>query len=469
MTTLKRVVMMAALALLVMAPAPKAGAEELTPAQARAIAVEAYVYAYPLVMMDVTRRLMTNLPAGKKTGMGPANVFHHFREYPAADFREVVRPNFDTLYSSAWLDLTKEPMIVTVPDTAGRYYLLPLYDMWTEVYASPGKRTSGTAAASYAIVPRGWSGKLPAGVERIESPTAFNWIIGRTQTNGPKDYAAVHAVQDGFKMTPLSRWGKKAAAPAFTFDPTIDMKTPPPGQIKAMTGEKYFAYAMDLMKLHQPHPTDWSVLARMKRLGLVPGKAFDMAKADPVIRQALLEAPAEALKQIQEAAPRISRVANGWQMLTDTVGVYGNFYLKRAVLAQIGLGANQVDDAIYPMNLTDGDGQPVDGTNDYVIHFSKAELPPVEAFWSITMYDAEGFQAANPLNRFAIGDRDPLTYNPDGSLDLYMQNGSPGADKESNWLPAPRGKLGITMRLYAPRPEVADGRWVPPPIRRVKQ
>ena len=469
MTMLKRMSAAMALAAVVTAWGPPARAADLAPAEAKAIAVEAYIYTYPLVMMDVTRRLMTNVPAGKKAGMGPANVFHHFREFPPADFREVVRPNFDTLYSSAWLDLTKEPMIVSVPDTAGRYYLLPLYDMWSEVYASPGKRTSGTTAANYAIVPKGWTGKLPAGVERIESPTAYNWVIGRTQTNGPKDYAAVHAVQDGFKMTPLSQWGKKAVAPAFAFDPTVDMKRPPPSQIEAMTGDKYFAYAMGLMKLHQPHPTDWSTLARMKRLGLVPGKPFDIAKAGPVARQALLEAPAEALKVIQEAAPRISRVANGWQMLTDTVGVYGNFYLKRAVLAQIGLGANQVEDAIYPMNVADADGQPVDGTNDYVIHFSKAELPPVNAFWSITMYDAEGYQAANPLNRFAIGDRDPLKYNADGSLDIYMQSGSPGADKESNWLPAPRTRLGITLRLYAPRPEVADGRWVPPPIQRVKK
>ena len=187
----------------------------------------------------------------------------------------------------------------------------------------------------------------------------------------------------------------------------------------------------------------------------------------PRARQALLDAPAAARALMKEAD--IARVASGWQMLTDTVGVYGNFYLKRAVLAQIGLGANQVEDAIYPMNVADADGQPVDGNNDYVIHFSKAELPPVDAFWSITMYDAEGYQVANPLNRFAIGDRDPLKYNADGSLDIYMQNGSPGADKESNWLPAPRGRLGITMRLYAPRPEVADGRWVPPPVRRVNK
>ncbi len=448
---------------------PGARAATLTAAEAKAIAVEAYVYTYPLAMMDATRRLMTNVPPGVKPGLGPANAFHHFRAYPTADFREVVRPNFDTLYSSAWLDLTKEPMVISIPDSGGRYYLAPLMDMWTDAYAVPGKRTSGTAAASYAVVPPGWSGTLPAGVGRIDSPTVYNWLIGRTQTNGTADYAAVHAFQDGFKITPLSQWGKPAAAPApFVSDPTVDMKTTPPNQVDGMTGDKYFAYVAELMKLHKPHATDWSTVARLKRLGIVPGQSFDIGKADPVVRQALLDAPKAAQALIKQTTPTIAKVANGWQMLTDTMGVYGNSYLKRAVVAVIGLGANQVDDAIYPMNVSDADGKPMDGTNDYVLHFSKAELPPVDAFWSITMYDGDGYQAANALNRFAIGDRDPLKYNADGSLDIYMQNASPGKDKESNWLPAPKGLLGITMRLYAPKPEVADGRWVPPAIKRVQ-
>jgi len=448
---------------------PGARAATLTAAEAKAIAVEAYVYTYPLAMMDATRRLMTNVPPGVKPGLGPANAFHHFRAYPTADFREVVRPNFDTLYSSAWLDLTKEPMVISIPDSGGRYYLAPLMDMWTDAYAVPGKRTSGTAAASYAVVPPGWSGTLPAGVGRIDSPTVYNWLIGRTQTNGTADYAAVHAFQDGFKTTPLSQWGKPAAAPApFVSDPTVDMKTTPPNQVDGMTGDKYFAYVAELMKLHEPHATDWSTVARLKRLGIVPGQSFDIGKADPVVRQALLDAPKAAQALIKQTTPNIAKVANGWQMLTDTMGVYGNSYLKRAVVAVIGLGANQVDDAIYPMNVADADGKPMDGNNDYVLHFSKAELPPVDAFWSITMYDGDGYQAANPLNRFAIGDRDPLKYNADGSLDIYMQNASPGKDKESNWLPAPKGPLGITMRLYAPKPEVADGRWVPPAIKRVR-
>ena len=453
----------------IMATGPGLGAAELTPAQAKEIAIEAYLYTYPLVSMDVTRRLMSNVPPGVKPGMGPAGAFNHMRTYPPVEFREVVRPNFDTLYSVAWLDMTKEPIIVSVPDSGGRYYVLPFYDMWTDVYAVPGKRTSGTAAATYAIVPPGWTGTLPAGVERIDSPTPYNWVIGRTQTNGPADYAAVNTFQDGFKMTPLSQWGKpQVAPPAFVPDSTVDMKTPPLNQVNTMTGDKYFAYAAELMKLHRPHATDWSIVARMKRLGIVPGRSFDFAKANPTVRNALLDAPAAALKQLQAAAPGMAKVVNGWQMLTDTMGVYGNSYLKRAWVTMIGLGALPVVDAIYPLNVADADGKPVDGNFEYVIHFSKAELPPVDAFWSITMYDAEGFQAANAFNRFAIGDRDPLKYNADGSLDIYMQNTSPGADKESNWLPAPKGALGITMRLYAPRPEVADGRWVPPPIKRVK-
>jgi hypothetical protein len=170
---------------------------------------------------------------------------------------------------------------------------------------------------------------------------------------------------------------------------------------------------------------------------------------------------------MQALVPRMARVQNGWMINSDTMGVYGNYYLKRATISMIGLGANQAEDATYPLAVADADGKPIDGNNNYVMHFDKAALPPVDAFWSITMYDQEGFQVANPLNRFAIGDRDKLKYNADGSLDIYIQNASPGKDKESNWLPAPKGPLGITMRLYAPRVEILNGTWAPPGIKRV--
>ncbi|GAA4982991.1 hypothetical protein GCM10025734_04630 [Kitasatospora paranensis] len=157
--------------------------------------------------------------------------------------------------------------------------------------------------------------------------------------------------------------------------------------------------------------------------------------------------------------------ANGWRTSTDTMGVYGNSYFKRAVVAAGGLGANPPEDAVYPVLATDADGRPVAGENDYVLHFDADALPPAGAFWSVTMYDGEGFQVGNELDRFALGDRDPLTYNADGSLDIHISHRNPGRDRQANWLPAPLGPLGVTMRLYAPAPQALDGRWNPPPVR----
>jgi hypothetical protein len=440
-----------------------------TPEALYEIGVEAFFYFYPLLTMDITRLQFTNIEAGKALGRGPMNTFSHLRAFPPADFREVVRPNFDTLYSSSWLDLRKEPVIVSVPDTNGRYYLLPLIDMWTDVFAVPGKRTSGTKAASYALVSPGWEGSLPQGVERIEATTPYVWIIARTQTNGPADYPAVHKVQDGYTVSTLSNWGKSAQPVTLAVDPEVDMKTPPLDQVNSMTGAKFFRYAAELLKLHPPHATDWSIVARLKRIGIEPGKSFEFGQLDRAAQETLDQAAKDGLKMMYAKLPTMARIANGWQMNTDTMGVYGNYYLKRAIVAMVGLGANQEDDAVYPLCLVDNDGKQLTGDQNYVLHFGARELPPVEAFWSITMYDEAGFQVANPINRFAIGDRDALSYNADGSLDIYIQHSSPGSKRETNWLPSPaKGPLGMTMRLYAPKLSVRDGSWVPPAVQRTK-
>lgn len=443
------------------------GIDGLSDDQIQDIGLNAYIYLYSLVTMETTRRQMTNNPPGEKPGHGPTNTFVHIRQFPSADFKEVVRPNFDTLYSSAWLDLSDGPIVVSAaPDTDGRYYELPMYDMWTDAFAVPGERTSGTARGHWAVVPPGWQGTLPAGVSRIDAPTPTVWIIGRTQTNGPDDYATVAKIQDGFTLTPLAGWGGSGPSDQpFTRDPDVDMETPPLAQVNTMTAEAFFDEAMRLLTIHPPHHTDWSLVEQMRRIGLVPGATY--ADLDPVVRRQLDGAPAEGLQTLAEVLPRLANTVNGWQMNIDTMGVYGNFYVKRAIVTMIGLGANSAEDAIYPVLMADADGEPVDGNNDYVLHFDADELPPVRAFWSVTMYDSQGFQAANELDRFAIGDRDDLRYNADGSLDIYVQHASPGPDRESNWLPAPLGPLGITMRLYAPKAAALLGKWNPPPMKRV--
>ena len=462
-----------ALTFSLLAAAPAGAKEGITDEEAHAIAVNAYLYFYPLISMELTRQQSTNVEKATEAGKAPMNTFSNVPAYPTAEMRTVVRPNFDTLYSAAWLDLNKEPMIVSVPDTGGRYYLLPMLDMWTDVFASPGWRTTGTQAGNFLVAPSSWSPnlrevidefKLPKDIQRIDAPTPIVWVIGRTQTNGPEDYDAVHKIQAGFKITPLSEWNKTDKPVVGKVDPDIDMKTPPKIQVDTMPAEKYFGYAAQLLKTIPPHLTDQPIIAQMKRMGIEAGKDFDISKVDPVARAALEDAPKEAQRLMAWKVPTLARVANGWSLNTDTMGVYGNYYLKRAIVSQFGLGANVPEDAIYPLNLADDTGKPLDGANKYTIHFDKAMLPPVNAFWSITAYDNEGYQVANPLNRFAVSSWMPFAYNADGSLDLYFQNESPGKDKEANWLPAPKGPFNLTMRLYAPRPDALIGKWAPPPV-----
>ena len=295
----------------------QAGAQSapLSEQEAHAIGVEAYLYFYPLVIMDLTRRQMTSQPAGKAMGTGPQNVFHHVAEYPSATDRVVVRPNFDTLYSSAWLDLTKEPVVVSVPDTNGRYYLLPMLDMWTDVFASPGWRTTGTQAQHFLVAPAGWRPdlrerfieefRLPKETQRIDAPTSHVWIIGRTKTDGPQDYDAVHEIQAGMKVTPLSEWGRTPRPAEVRTDPSVDLKTPPKAQSETMPGDKFFAYAAELLKVNQPHLTDQPIVARMKKIGIEPGKSLEIDKVSPAVRAALEAAPASAQKLMQWKLPTL--------------------------------------------------------------------------------------------------------------------------------------------------------------------
>jgi hypothetical protein len=376
-----------------------------------------------------------------------------------------VSPNADTLYSTAWLDLAKEPIVLSVPDTNGRYYLMPMLDAWTNVFASPGKRTTGTTKADFAICGPGWKGSVPSGVNELRAPTQMVWIIGRTQTNGRKDYDAVHGLQAQYKLTPLSAWGKDYAPPASVpIEAAADKQTSPVEFVAKMDGTAFFTRLAALMKTNPPASEDAPIIAKLARIGLVPGQPFN---ADPALA-AELDAGAKAASQtIIDEAHKRGGAAKGW-MVSSGIGLYGTDYAKRAGVAYFGLGANLDADAMYPSARNDLDGQPLDGANRYVIHFEKTKTPPVEAFWSVTMYNDKQAFVDNPLDRYAIGDRDALKPNADGSIDLYIQNESPGADKESNWLPAPKGSFNLVMRMYWPKDEALKGEYAIPPLRKVK-
>ena len=366
------------------------------------IAEDAYLFGFPIVLMDVTRRVTTNVPAGRRPGFGPMNLFTHMRAFPPGDFKEVVRPNFDTLYSILWFDLRDEPIVISVPDTAGRYYMLPFMDMWTDVFALVGRRTTGTAAGHYALVAPGWPGTLPDGMERIDAPTSIGWVIGRTQTNGPADYAAVHDVQDGFLATPLSVWPAAPTVPTFVPDASLDMATAPVDQVLALSGVDVLQRTADLMQRHQPHLIDQPLLARMRRLGVVAGDPFDAGALDSRTRDAI-EAAADSAQARMGRMSAMHPVVDGWSQPTFTMGVYGTDYWRRAIIAKVGLGANLVEDAIYPVLFHDIAGNVPVGEVDHVLHFDADSLPPVDAFWSITMYDGDGFPVLNDLDRYALG------------------------------------------------------------------
>ena len=444
----------------------KAQNGKLSEAGALTLGTEAYIYGYPLVTMEITRRVITNVRAPEGTH-APMNQFANLRKYPDASFRDVTAPNADTLYSSAFLDVSAEPYVLSLPDEDGRYYLMPMLSGWTNVFTDPGSRTTGTGAQTYAITGPGWKGHLPDGVKEIKSPTSMVWIIGRTYCTGtPEDYKAVHAIQDEYKLVPLSAYGKPYTPPAGKVDPSIDMKTPVRDQVNALDAGAYFKLLAELMKTNPPAPEDAPMIANMAQIGIVPGQGFDIAKLDPAIAKGLEGAPKAAQEKIMAVAEKPGKLVNGWAVLTD-LGSYGTDYVLRAVVTAVGLGANLPQDAVYPKAQLDGDGNTLNGANNYVLTFPKGQTPPVKGFWSLTMYDAQYFFVDNPLNRYTLSPRNDLKFNDDGSLDLYIQNASPGADKESNWLPAPKDDFILMLRLYWPNdtpPSILDGTWEPPAV-----
>ena len=432
------------------------------------LATDAYIFGYPLVTMEMTRRVITNVarPEGTKAPMGQ---IIKLREYPNSSFRDVTAPNADTLYTTAFFDVGNEPWVLSIPDMKGRYFLFPMLDGWTTVFQVPGKRTTGTAAQTYAITGPGWKGTLPQGVREYKSPTNIVWLLGRIYCTGtPEDYKAVHELQDQCKLVPLSAYGKPYTPPEGKVDPSIDMKTAVREQVNRMDAKEYFTLLAQLMKTNPPAAADAPEVARFARIGLVPGKDFDATRLNADFAKRIPEIGFDRI-MLQFKVNKAVKNINGFGFTTKT-GIYGTDYLMRALVTAIGLGANRPQEAVYPTSVKDAEAHAYEGSNKYIMRFPKGQLPPVEGFWSLTMYDDKYFFVSNPINRYSISRRQNLKTNSDGSTDLYIQKDSPGPDKESNWLPAPAGKFILMLRMYWPNeksPSIINGSWTIPPVKKV--
>jgi len=437
------------------------------------IATKAYVYGYPLILMDLTWKVGTNVEApGIRTSSAPANQFGHFREFPDHTMTDVVKPNVDTYYSTVFFDLSKEAFVLSVPATE-RYYLLPMLDAYTNVFESPGTRTTGTDAEDFLITGPFWEGEAPEGMTQIKSPTSLVWLLGRTQVNSKEDGATVvKTIQDGYKLVPLKSFGKAYTAPKGVvneeYKSIVPVKT-----IEAMPINTFFSEMAALLVKNPPFEGDEAIINDMAKIGIVPGKPFSMDGFSDDLTAKLEAIPKAVDKNFKSivASQDPGTLINGWGKAyqAPNMGNYGTDYNFRALVAYVGLGANLPQDAVYPNTALDGDGNLLDSDSKYVVHFEEDQIPPAKAFWSLTVYNDQNFLAENPINRFALGDRDDLTFNKDGSLDIYVQRDNPGEAKYSNWLPAPaEGNFELTLRLYWPKEEVLNGTWTPVPVQKVQ-
>ncbi len=453
LTRLKRV-LLALLALMLVA-----GGVLYTKSEQIILGAEAYIFGYPLVIMDVTR-------ANAALALAPENTLLKVRQFPDAQFKDVVRPNVDTLYTTGFIDMAKGPWVFEMAANDKRYEVMPFMDAWTNVFAAPSTRTTGTAGGRYLLAGRDWAGQVPAGLTLLRSPTQMVWLIGRTQTNGVADYRAVHGLQDGISLRTLVEWqtGKPAAMPAW--QAVTSKPVPPVEQMQDMRTETFFTQLALLMVGNPPAAADGPMLVKLSRIGLAPGQPPNWGALNhAAVSLGRWLADFTVAKELKK--PR--DLVRGWATPPAMLGDYGTFYNTRAVVAMVGLGANLPADATYPNTSVDAAGQALSGSHRYRLHFTPSELPPVKAFWSITAYGSDNFLIDNPLRRYAIGDRDPLVYNSDGSLDLWIQADEPAGGKRKNWLPVKAGRpFLLNARLYWPKPAALNGAWGMPAVERVE-
>jgi hypothetical protein len=452
----------------------RAAPGELSPAEATAIAEEAYIYAFP--MMENYRTMYVQAVDRTAPGyMAPFNQLVAKTELLGPEFKDVVRPNNDTMYVLGWLDLRAQPMVITVPEVQDRYYSVQLVDMFTHNFAYLGTRATGGEAGSYVVAGPQWEGSKPGdanGVFRSESN--FVYCIIRTEVGGPKDVAAVVELQKQYLLTPMNVFLGRSRVPVaagITF-PAYD-----PNKAKSAAFIDLLNFLLNQVAIP---PEEQGLMSRFAGIGIRPGALSASLGLTAELRDAIDAGAGQGMVALSKAAANPSelqgvtvRTDHGWEGIDGLFGpgeTMRSKYLVRAFAAMLGLYGNDAIEAYYPLGNRDAGGDPFDGSkHDYAIRFEKDEMPQVDAFWSMTMYSLpDQLMVANPINRYSIGDRSKLKYAEDGSLTIYVQRASPGAKKESNWLPAPNRPFSLQFRMYLPKPEALDPLYLPPAVRVAK-
>lgn len=424
----------------------------------------AYIYGYPLVLMEQTRIDMS----GESESIQASNHFTHVQILPDHEFRNVIRPNNDTFYSVAWIDLSQSPLILSVPDTKGRYYVMPFMDAWTNVFASVGKRVTGTKPGNYVLIGPEWNGAIPSDLKQITAPTDMVWLIGRIQSNGSDDIPLATALQEQFSLTPLDKWSGEfildnANSHTIRAEVQGNASNNPSATVDSLSAKDFFEQLSRLLVRQAPSKLDSAALQNLNTIGIIPGQTFDFKSLNNFKQFLFDKAVTITRSKTKEAINERSNTENGWVVFRDTLGNFGANYNVRAAAAMVGLGVLPPQEAAYPNTYIDSSGQDLNGVNNYRIHFETGETPPVNAFWSLSLYNDEGFFTDNLIKRYSIGDRNDLNYNQDGSLDIFIQNSAP-VGKKSNWLPAPKESFNLTMRLYMPKESFLNGKWALPEV-----
>lgn len=447
------------------------------------IAALAYILGYPLVTMQRSFDYfkITDTIAKGILGAGPENYMTFARKLVNASFKDVVGANTDTLYGISWLNLTSEPVVLSVPSVEDdRYYSFEFLDVYTDAYAYVGSRTSGFDGGTYLIAGPQWTGEIPDVMTKIWTPNNLNWMINRILVKGPGIVSNVHAIQDQIKVAPLSVYlanTTSSVTPAGTSQnrtvtKTMSVSTAAPinhtPKFIPTTGIKIFDEIGKAMTVNPQYPPDVGFVQKIVSIGIGPGKVPSI-EANDTIKWALEIGITEGENMIAAKLANIGTIMNGWNLVTKT-GIFGTNYLFRAAIVQSGFGANVGLENTYTVLFADSEGKPLSGSNNYTIHFEPGQTTPVDAFWSITLYNNTSLLADNPINRYNVGIFTGLKNNTDGSVEFYIQNTNPGPEKESNWLPStgPSKSFSLKMHLYLPEPDALDGTRSPPPAIRAQ-